>query len=326
MPNTRVVGALRAAYLRSGIRSVAPQPLKDAGRRSWVRLARRAGYPISSLHLPRPVLAPGRTPLRITHALLASNLNPRYLEAWDLVSRAWPAIVGIQPRLVLVASPEEVPEALRADQRVIVFEPLPDVPTAFQAQCIRLLYPALLESDGAVVISDMELVPLDPDFFHKHAARLDERFFLAFRDVLFRKGQMAMAYNAAMPAVWGEIFGVSTPAEVRARLAEWAHELEYDSVRGGAGWYTDQTLFYDHLLAWAQRTGRLWMLDDDYTGFTRLDRLGENATRLPPSERRKLEHGRYTDFDSLVPHSRYRAVNDEVVEIAARRVHGRSTS
>jgi hypothetical protein len=322
VPRTRVVGALRAAYLRSGIRKVAPQRLKDGGRRTWVRLAHRAGYPISSLYLPRPALVPGRAPLRVTHALVASDLNPRYLEAWELVSRAWPTIVGIEPRLVLVAAEQDVPAALRDDERVTLFEPLPDVPTPFQAQCIRLLQPALLEVDGAVVISDMELVPLDPGFFHVHAGRLDDRFFLAYRDVLFPKDQMAMAYNAATPAVWGEIFGVSTSAEVRARLAEWARGLEYDGVRGGAGWYTDQVLLRDHLVAWARRTGRLWMLDDDHTGFTRLDRVVLGGGELPARARRNLERGRYTDFDSLVPHSRYRAINDAVVEIAARRSSG----
>lgn len=312
------VGLLRALYLRSGIRRLAPQPLKNAGRRAWVRLAHRVGYPISSLYLPRPALAPGRRPLRITHVVVASDLNPRYVEAWDLISDAWPKLAGIEPRLVLVASREEAPDRLLADSRVTLFEPLPGVPTPFQAQCIRLLQPALLDVDGGVVISDMELVPLDPAFFHGHAARLDDRFFLSYRDALFPKGQVAIAYNAALPAVWSEIFGVTSAAEVRARLGEWAHELEYDGVRGGVGWYRDQRLLYDHVVPWGRRTGHLWMLDDDHTGFTRLDRLPDDATTLPAAIRRGLERGRYTDFDSLVPHGRHRAVNEEVVELAAR--------
>jgi hypothetical protein len=307
-------------YVRSGLQRAAPLAVKTAGRKLWVRLARRIGYPISSTHLPRPPLVRDRRPMRVTHVLLASDLNPRYVESWELVSRAWPAVTGIEPLLVLVADEESAPPELVADERVRLFPPIPGVPTALQAQCIRLLYPALLDTGGgAILISDMELVPLDAAFFHDTVAPLDERFFVSYRDVVTTKRQVAIAYNAALPATWGEIFGVETEADVRPRLEAWTRPIEYDGVRGGVGWYSDQSILYDHVISWGRRSGRLWMLDDDYTGFARLDRFPPGQDGLTREQERRLHAGSYTDFDSLVPHREHRMLNEHVLEVAAAR-------
>jgi hypothetical protein len=319
-----VLRIIRSAYVRSGFRSILPYSLKTAVRRRWVRLARRLGYPISSPKLARPQLSPGRRKMRLTHVLLACDLNPRYLEFWPFAERAWREVAGLEPVLVLVAAHDAAPPDLAADGRVRVFPPISGVHTAFQAQCIRLLYPALLETDGAVLTSDMELAPMDPWYFHGPVAQLDERFFVAYRDALQHRQQIAIAYNAALPATWAEIFGVAGIEDVRARLAEWASDLAYDGVRGGPGWFTDQTVLYRYLMPWAARTGRLWMLDDDYTGHRRLEQplLGaENG--LTPERRREILRRRYTDFIPMIPQSEFGELNRRVVDLAVESLRGR---
>jgi hypothetical protein len=42
--------------------------------------------------------------MRLTHALLGCDLNPRYLESWELVRRAWLEVADVEPVLVLVAA------------------------------------------------------------------------------------------------------------------------------------------------------------------------------------------------------------------------------
>src|SRR6059058_83173 len=88
--------------------------------------------------VPRPALAPRAAPgLRLTHALLAVDLNPAYLGLWPVAKRAWTQITGLEPVLVLVARRDAVPPELAADPAVHVFDPEPALDTAFQAQCIR---------------------------------------------------------------------------------------------------------------------------------------------------------------------------------------------
>ena len=268
--------------------------------------------------MPRPRVANGAEPMRLTHVLVASDLNPRYLECWPLAARAWTAIAGVEPVLVLVAPAGDVPEELRADARVRVFEPLPGVHTAFQAQCIRLLYPALLETGGgAVVTSDVDMVPLDGEYFHRPARRVDERHFLAYRDVLLDAGEIPVCFNAALPRTWADVFGVRGPEDVPARLREWSAGLAYDGVQGGHGWTTDQLVLHRTLLERARTHGDVWLLDDRYTGFRRLNlELTEPAVR-DPGMRRRIARGRYSDFHLLHPREQYAHVNEDVVALAA---------
>jgi hypothetical protein len=313
------IRALRRLYTGSGIRERIPHELKVRARGPWVRLARRIGYPVHSPMLPAPARPRRGTELRLSHVLLACDLNPRYLEYWGLASRAWREIAGLEPVLVLVADAGDVPVDLRDDERVRVVDPVPGLHTAFQAQCIRLLYPALLDVRGAVLISDMEMLPMDARYFHRPLARLDRSFFVSYRDVLLPRGEMALCYNASTPATWGEIFRVGDEGDVTARLREWGADLVYEGSRGGSGWFTDQLLLHRELLPWGTRTGRLWLLDDQYTGFRRLDRIDiEPQGRLTPEIERDILTRAYTDFHCLVPPDRFRDLNDQVVELAIR--------
>ena len=136
--------------------------------------------------------------------LLACDLNPDYLDFWPSTRRAWKEIVGLDAVLVLVAPRDQIPAELRDDPAVVAFEPIAGLHTAFQAQCIRLLYPALLEPDGAVIISDMDLYPLRGSYFHHPVERLDERFFVSYRDDRLNRREIPIAFNAALPSTWGE--------------------------------------------------------------------------------------------------------------------------
>ena len=277
--------------------------------RGWTARA-----PIADPVLPKPALARGRRPLWLAQVLVASDLNTHYLGCWPLARRAWRAITGLEPLLVLVA--EEAPEELRADPLVRVFEPVAGLHTAFQAQCIRLLYPALLDTDGAVLTADVDMVPLDRRYFRRPAGQVDERHFLCYRDVLLPIGQLPICYNAARPETWRELFDVDGPEAVRTRLAEWGAGLAYDGVRGGAGWDTDQLTLYRTLLEWGRRTRRAWVLDDRYTGFRRLERSPLLKHGLTAAEERRIRRRGYSDFHLLHPFPQHAELNERVVELA----------
>jgi hypothetical protein len=323
MDRRRVLNRVRGVYLRSGIRELVPSRLKVRVRGGWLALARRAGYPISSPHLPRPRLARGRKRFRLGHVLLACDLNRDYLDFWPSTRRAWQKIVGLDPLLVLVAPSHEIPPELRDDPAVVHFEPLVGVHSAFQAQCIRLLYPAVMETDAAVIIADIDLYPLRPSYFHEPVKSLDERFFVVYRDDRLDRGEIDIMFNAALPATWGEVFGISTIEDVRAELARWAQGLEYDGRRGWPGWYTDQRTLYERLLSWPARSERLWSLDDQYTLYWRLnrDKLVDEAG-LEPWRIEGIRRREYSDFNCFVPYREHREINDRVLELgleAARR-------
>jgi hypothetical protein len=258
--------------------------------------------------------------MRLTHVLIGCDLNPQYLDFWPLARRAWREVAGLEPILVLIAEPDQAPEELRDDPSVHVFAPVPEMHTALQAQCIRLLYPALLDVDGAILISDADMVPLNRRYFHRATAYVDQTHFVAYRDNWLDLEEIPICYNAALPETWGEIFGVRTIDDVRARLTEWGNELEYDGVRGGAGWVTDQLLLYRILVDFGRRTKRVWITDDHYTGYRRLERAVISKQRgLSQQDLGRIRRGGYSDFHCLTPYGEFRDWNELAVTLAAGR-------
>jgi len=310
------LAALRRFYVASGVRRLLPFEAKVALRGAWLALARRIGYPISSPRLPRPHLARGRKRFSLGRVLLASDLNRGYLDFWPSTRRAWKEIVGLEAVLVLVATRDQIPAELRDDPAVIAFEPIVGVHSALQAQCIRLLYPAIVETDCAVMIADMDLYPLRASYFRDPVERLDERFFVVYRDNRLGRREIDIMFNAALPATWGEIFGIATIDDVRAELTRWTDGLEYDGRHAWPGWYTDQKTLYEKLLSWPARSDRLWMMDDQYCRFRRLDRLElASEAGIDPSRIDGMRRLDYSDFNCFVPYSEHREINDEVLAL-----------
>jgi hypothetical protein len=268
--------------------------------------------------VPCPSLAPREaTRLRLTHALLAVDLNPRYLRLWPVAKRAWAEITGLEPVLVLVAARGAVPHELADDPAVHVFDPEPALDTAFQAQCIRLLYPALLDGAGAVITSDVDMVPMSPRYFHRPLTRIDSRHFVCYRDVLLPLGELPICYNAALPATWASIFKVHDLDDVRTRLREWAHGVEYAGTHGGAGWTTDQRQLYRILLERGRQERDVWILDDDFTGYRRLERAYvEKWGMLSDAARRGIERRSFSDFHLLRADSEHQGLNELIVDAA----------
>jgi hypothetical protein len=284
-------------------------------RRARGRLRRKP--PCASV-VPRPSLAARGTPtLQLTHALLASDLDPRYVGLWPLAREAWERITGLEPVLVLVADPDAVPDELARDPAVRVFEPEPSLDTAFQAQCIRLLYPALLETQGAVITSDVDMVPMNRRYFHRPLARIDARHFVCYRDVLLPLGELPICYNAALPRTWASVFGVHDADDVRVRLREWAVGVEYAGSHGGIGWTTDQRQLYRILLERGRRERDVWILDDDFTRYRRLERAYvEKWGTLSGAARRGIERRSFSDFHLLRAGGKHEKLNELVVDAA----------
>lgn len=72
-------------------------------------------------------------------------------------------IVGIPCTLILIA--DELPVHMLNDTDVILFRPIKGIHTAFQAQCIWLLYPCIISNAEGVIISDIDMIPLNKAYF-----------------------------------------------------------------------------------------------------------------------------------------------------------------
>jgi hypothetical protein len=254
--------------------------------------------------------------MKLSCALVACNDNPHYLAFWPAVKKAWWDVVKIPCIMVYVA--ETIPKELEEDSAVIHFKPIEGWPTATQAQVIRLLYPALLKADGAIVLSDMDMIPMQHDFFHNGFAQFHTNQFVSLRGIDEQERQIYMCYVGATPQTWSELFGIETVKDVRTTLENWAHRNPADGNHGGTGWCTDQQILYVAIKGWEQECpNRIGLLPWTQT-IPRLDRGNPNEwLQYSQALGENIQTFTYIDFH-MPPYYQFKQQIDGILYLAIR--------
>jgi hypothetical protein len=213
---------------------------------------------------------------------------------------------------------ETIPKELEEDSAVIHFKPIEGWPTATQAQVIRLLYPALLTGDGAIVLSDMDMIPMQHDFFHKGFAQFHTKQFVSLRGVDEQERQIYMCYVGATPQTWSELFGIETVKDVRTTLESWAQRNPADGNHGGTGWCTDQQILYVAIKGWEQECpNRIGLLPWTQT-ISRLDRGNPNEWfQYSQILNENIQTSTYVDFH-MPPYYQFKQQIDGILYLAIR--------
>lgn len=244
--------------------------------------------------------------MKIGTVVTATDLNPMYSDFIPNFVKAWKAVLPeADVHIVLVA--EAIPESLKEwSAHLVLSKPIQGMKTAFQAQCIRLLYPRQVARDEGVLITDMDMLPGNRRYYVEGAARGDRDSFVVYRDVCF-PGEIAMCYNVAHPKTWTSMFGDEESSVI---LQRWYAGTGYDGQHGGMGWGTDQVKFKQIFDRW---TGHKVVLNDGITQFTRLDRIHPWNFTNRVQLRNTLLIGHFCDYHCLRPYSENKEINDFIV-------------
>jgi hypothetical protein len=244
--------------------------------------------------------------MKIGTIVTATDLNPMYCDFVPNFIKAWKAVIPeADVHIVLVA--DAIPESLMPwAEHLVLFKPIPGLLTAFQAQCIRLLYPREVTRDEGVLITDMDMLPGNRRYYVDSVASVGPDAFVVYRDVCF-PGEIAICYNAAHPSVWTSMFGSESTETL---LQEWYVGTNYDGAHGGVGWGTDQIKLKQVWDAW---TGPKVVLNDTITQFWRLDRVHPQMFTNHEQLRNTILAGYVCDYHCLRPYSEHKDINDFIV-------------
>jgi hypothetical protein len=150
---------------------------------------------------------------------------------------------------------------------LILFEPITNVHNAYIAQTIRILYPALIDSSGGVLISDIDMLPGNSKFFTKNIQNIDNDKFISYRGG--EKKEIYMCYNLATPNIWRDVSKITSLDKIKEYLSL-KYKKEYDGIHGGKGWSADQEILYQMIYNWENQQNFV-CLNDLTTKFSRLD-------------------------------------------------------
>jgi len=211
-----------------------------------------------------------------------------------------------QIKIILIA--DYVPEKFsQFSQNIILFKPLDNVKTEFISQYIRSLYPCILNFSQGVLITDMDMMPMNRSYYVNNIEDITDNKFVYYRNVLLDIKEIAMCYNVATPKVWSEIFGINNLNDIKTYLQKTYARIQYDGLHGGTGWNTDQLDLYTQVMNWNSKTGNFISLSDDQTGYKRLDRIAMPA--LDNKELKKIKNGYYSDYHAMRPYNEFRDIN-----------------
>lgn len=262
--------------------------------------------------------------MRLGCGLVSSDLNPAYLAFFPLVRRVWREVVGVPVKLALIA--DAIPDDLAEEaEDILLFPPLPGVHTAFQAQCVRLSLPGLMDAEaggGAILTSDIDMIPMNRPFHVDPIASASDDALVVYRNDALppEVPEIAICYNAARASTWRDLTGITSMEAARDALLTWAAERPgYDGRGGGVAWNTDQQLLFDLVRRFERTTGRVVRRTDAETGHRRLDRLDlERLGGLPEADARDAAAGLFSDYHMMRPAARHHAFNEAIADLLPR--------
>jgi len=204
--------------------------------------------------------------MKIGTILSATNDNTRYYNCVPLFVKAWQLILP-EADIKIIYIGNELPSILEPYRKyIIMFEPIEDMHTAFQAQCIRLLYPQLISRQEGVLITDIDMIPLNKSYYVDSISDIDDTYFVAYRNNLY-PAEIPMCYNVALPSVWAALFAITD--DIRNILTNWYKTIVYEGGHNKSGWSFDQAMLVKY---YNMYTGPKKLLNDMCTNFKRLDR------------------------------------------------------
>jgi len=247
--------------------------------------------------------------MKIGTVLTASDLNPLYSGFIPIFIIAWKKLLPEADVIIVLISDTIPNELAEYKEHIRLFSPIPGIHTAFQAQCIRLLYPRELTRSEGVLISDMDMLPLNSSYYVDPIKNIPNNHFVTYRDVCLPYGEIAICYNIALPAVWRDMICNGNDS-MESLLIEWHKNTGYSGVHGGAGWSTDQQILLKKFNSWG---GPKITLNDTITNYNRLDRIHPHKFVNLTILKSDIFNGKYSDYHCIRPYFAYKQINDFVV-------------
>ena len=66
-----------------------------------------------------------------------------------------------------------IPEKfLEYKDNIILFNTIPNVSTSFISQYIRILYPCILNYENGIMITDIDMLPMNRTYYTEHVERI----------------------------------------------------------------------------------------------------------------------------------------------------------
>jgi len=208
--------------------------------------------------------------MKLQRVILSSDNNKKFLRLCKYVSLAWKNLINVTPTLYYIG--DTITEEIKNfEGEVCIFKPMKNIPTHYQAQCIRLLAPCLYKNEISIT-SDMDIIPLSFDYFQGSIEQFPEDKFVIYRpfdkipegkNYKYHTYEIPICYNAALGNTWRDIFNIKNIDDIKTTLEKWWNIEKM--------WTTDQRMLHKYIDVWSHENQKCIYLGDKLTKFKRFD-------------------------------------------------------
>ena len=246
--------------------------------------------------------------------LTSVNENKLYIDFVPIFIKTWNKLYpNIDIKIILIAN--KIPTDIEQyKNNIILFPPITNVSTSFTSQYIRLLYPCILSYKNGIMITDIDILPMNRTYFTKNILSFSNDKFIYFREkTFFNYGQICMCYNVALPSIWKDIFNIYSINDIKNRLKKRFKTINYIDGKFTSSWMTDQIDLYNYINNWNKKTNNFICLKEKDTKFYRLDRHKFNIN--DDTIKNNISNGVYTDYHCNRPMSKYHQINNYIYDL-----------
>ena len=171
--------------------------------------------------------------MKLDCVLTSCNLNPLYCDFIPIFIKTWNKLYpDIDVKIVLIS--DYIPDNLMLhDKNIILFKPIINISTAFISQYIRLLYPAILDYEHGILITDIDILPMNKTYYSKNIESFENNKFIYYRDVLLKTdNQIAMCYNVATNKIWRDIFEIYSLENITNKIITRFNQIKQTFCEG----------------------------------------------------------------------------------------------
>lgn len=251
--------------------------------------------------------------MEIDCVLTSCNLNNNYTDFIPLFITAWEHLYpNIDVKIILICN--KIPEdLLKFDKYLIQFNEIDGIYSSFISQYIRILYPAILTYENSILITDIDMIPMNNKYYTDNLKKIKKDHFVTFRNRRLEYKNLVICYNCALSKTWSDIFHIQNKNDIINHLKNIYQEVNYEDGRLKKGWYTDQLQLYKYVKKWNEKTNKHIILKDEKTKFNRLCR--KSKFTLNDNIISDIQNGKYSEYHAYSPYEKYKEINDNIIKL-----------
>ena len=226
--------------------------------------------------------------MKIDYVIISSDTNTMYSDFYPIVSKKWNEL-GFS---IIYLKVDNYETDLHHTEYGLMktFKAVEGINTGFQSQVVRIYASMLFTESKNIMMSDIDMLPLNGNYFSQNAAAVSEDNILIYSGQPYDNPYFPSCYILGNTNILKNVFELeSSYSNFIKKLANYSN----------CEWNTDEHYMYDKLIKYDKKI----ILERDFN--RRVDRISNDMWKHPIDEN-LLNAGYYIDSHMIRPYSKHK--------------------